>query len=71
MKPVELVARCIENSSKHGEVVFDPFCGSGTTLVACEQLGRAGRGIEIDPGYAAVILERLAGMDLTPVLTEI
>jgi hypothetical protein len=45
-------------------VVFDPFLGSGTTLVACERLGRSGRGCELSPAYAAVILERLAGLGL-------
>jgi DNA modification methylase len=50
-----------------GFVVLDPFLGSGTTLVACENLGRKGRGIEIAPQYVAVILERLAGLGLTPV----
>ena len=63
MKPVELVERAINNSSLPGEVVFDPFCGSGTTLVACEKLRRKCRAIELDEGYAAVILQRWA--DLT------
>ena len=66
MKPVELVERAINNSSLPGEVVFDPFCGSGTTLVACEKLRRKCRAIEIDEGYAAVILQRLADMGLEP-----
>jgi len=65
-KPVELVARMIANSSRPTEVIYDPFCGSGTTLVACEQLGRVGYGVELDPGYTAVTLERLAEMGLTP-----
>jgi DNA modification methylase len=67
-KPVELVARMVANSSRRDDVVYDPFCGSGTTLVACEQLGRVGYGVEIDPGYVAVTLERLAGMRLKPEL---
>lgn len=70
MKPVELVARAVGNSSHDGDVVLDVFCGSGTTLVACEQLGRRGRGIELSPAYVAVTLERLAGMGLTPKLVE-
>ncbi|GIV81823.1 MAG: hypothetical protein KatS3mg051_1177 [Anaerolineae bacterium] len=45
-------------------VVYDPFLGSGTTLVACERLGRLGRGVEIEPRYVAVALERLANMGL-------
>jgi DNA modification methylase len=65
-KPTELVARMIANSSRIGEIVFDPFCGSGTTLVAAQQTGRVGFGVEIDPGYAAVTLDRLARMGLEP-----
>ena len=64
MKPVELVVPMINNSSKSGELVIDPFCGSGTTLVACEQTHRIGRGIEIEPKYCAVTLERLSLMGL-------
>jgi DNA modification methylase len=58
MKPVELVARAIRNSSKPGQLVYDPFAGSGTTLIAAEQTGRACRAMELDPRYAQVILER-------------
>ena len=65
-KPLELVTRMILNNTRPTEVVFDPFCGSGTTLVACEQLGRIGFAIELDAGYAAVSLERLASMGLEP-----
>lgn len=71
MKPVELCDRAISNSSKPGDVVADPFLGSGTTLVACERLRRRGRGMEIDAGYVAVTLERLAGMGLEPVLETV
>lgn len=70
MKPPELVARAIKNSSRMGEVVLDLFCGSGTTLVACEQTGRVGFGMEIAPEYVAVCLQRLADMGLSPVLIE-
>jgi len=70
MKPVELVARAIENSSLLGELVYDPFLGSGTTMVAAEQLGRVCYGIEIEPRYTAVCLERMANMGLTPTLIE-
>lgn len=66
MKPVELVARAVQNSSLSNEIVYDPFLGSGTTLVACEQLGRQGRGIEISEKYCAVILERMSGLGLEP-----
>jgi len=59
-KPVELFARAIKNSTSAGEIVYDPFLGSGTTLIACEQLGRRCRAIEISPGYVAVALQRWA-----------
>jgi len=62
MKPVELVAAMIENSSNPEDCVADPFSGSGTTGIACERLGRKARLIEIDPKYVAVTLERWAEM---------
>lgn len=58
MKPVDLVVKAIVNSSKRGEVVFDPFLGSGTTLLAAESSGRVCAGIELDPGYCDVIVKR-------------
>ena len=67
-KPVELVARMVRNSSRRGELVYDPFCGSGSTLLAAHQLGRIGYGVEIDPGYTAVCLQRLADLGLKPEL---
>jgi DNA modification methylase len=67
-KPVELIARMVANSSRSGELVYDPFCGSGSTLVAAHQLGRIGYGVEIDPGYGAVTLERLSALELEPEL---
>ena len=60
MKPVALVARLIENSSRPGWVVLDPFGGSGSTLMACEGTGRAARLIELDPRFADVIVKRYA-----------
>jgi DNA modification methylase len=57
-KPIELVARALKNSSVEGDIVLDPFGGSGTTLIACEQLGRQCRMMELDPFYASVIVER-------------
>jgi DNA modification methylase len=67
-KPLELIARFIMNSSRKHETVYDPFCGSGTTLLACQQLGRIGLGVELDPGYVAVTLERLSTLGLKPKL---
>ena len=58
MKPVELVERAIRNSSRPGNVVLDPFGGSGTTLIAAEKSGRLARLIELDPKYVDVIVRR-------------
>jgi DNA modification methylase len=58
MKPVELYLRALLNSSMGGDVVAEPFSGSGTCIIACEQLGRKCRAIEISPGYVAVALQR-------------
>ncbi len=57
-KPVELLTICLRNSSKREAVVLDPFLGSGSTLIACEQLGRHCYGLEIDPRYCDVIVRR-------------
>jgi len=58
MKPVALWARAISDGSRKGEIVYDPFLGSGTTLIACEQLGRKCFGMEIAPQYVDVIVAR-------------
>ena len=58
MKPVELVERAIGNSSRENEIILDPFGGSGTTLIACERMGRQARLLELDPKYVDVIVLR-------------
>lgn len=58
MKPIKLIARLIINSSKKGERVLDMFGGSGSTMIACEQLGRKCLMMELDPRYADVIVDR-------------
>lgn len=58
MKPIKLCARLIKNSSKRNEIVYDGFCGSGSTLIACEQLGRTCYAMELDPKYVDVIIKR-------------
>ena len=59
-KVVGVPERAIEFSSNHGAIIFDGFAGSGTTMVACQNLGRKCRAIEISPAYCAVILERMS-----------
>lgn len=58
MKPIELCARAIQNSTEPGDLVFEPFSGSGSTLLACEQLGRACVAIELMPKYVDVAIRR-------------
>jgi DNA modification methylase len=58
MKPTTLIAKLIENSSKSGWAVLDPFGGSGSTLIACEGTGRTARLIELDPKFCDVIVKR-------------
>jgi DNA modification methylase len=58
MKPVALVATMLGNSTSRGEAVIDPFAGSGSTLIACEQTGRRCFAVELDPRYCDVIRKR-------------
>ena len=58
MKPVKLVEKAILNSSRRGDIVLDPFGGSGSSLIACEQTGRQARLMELDPKYVDVIIRR-------------
>lgn len=58
MKPVALFAYLIENSSTNGNVIFDNFGGSGTTIIACEQTGRKARVVELDKHYCDAIIQR-------------
>jgi DNA modification methylase len=58
MKPVALISECISHSTTRGATVFDPFLGSGTTLIAAEQLSRKCYGMEISPAYCDVIVKR-------------
>lgn len=69
MKPVGLVTRAIRNSSLQGQVVLDPFAGSGTTIIAAEMTHRKARAVEIDRRYADVICRRYQAVTGTmPVL---
>ena len=59
IKPVDILQNLIVNSSKEGEVVFDPFMGSGSTGVACKKTNRDFVGIEIDKTYYDIAVERI------------
>jgi DNA modification methylase len=58
-KPVGLIRKIIPDNTSIGDIIYDPFLGSGSTAVACEHLGRKCIGIEIDEEYVSVALERL------------
>ena len=58
-KPVKLLERIIKSSSNEGDVVMDPFCGCGTTMIAAESLGRSWIGIDIEPMALSIFKERL------------
>jgi DNA modification methylase len=58
--PIELPERAITLLTDEGATIYEPFCGSGTTIIACERLGRKCRAVEISPAYCAVAIERWA-----------
>jgi len=58
MKPVALISAQLSNSSQREDPVLDLFAGSGSTLIACEQLGRRCFAVELDPAYCDVIRDR-------------
>ena len=58
MKPIELITRAINNSSRANDIVLDPFAGSGSTLIGADQTRRRARVMEIDPKYCDVIIAR-------------
>lgn len=67
MKPLELCAKAIQDGSKKGEVVLDLFGGSGSTLIACDKVGRKARVMELDPKYCDVIVKRYCNLkDIEP-----
>jgi DNA modification methylase len=70
-KPVELMRRPILNHTKRGELVYEPFLGSGTTLAAAELTERVCYGIELDPKYVDVICQRYAELTKQPVILDI
>jgi site-specific DNA-methyltransferase (adenine-specific) len=68
MKPIPLCSKPLENSSKQGDVVLDVFLGSGSTMVAAHQLKRKCFGMELDPKYCQVIIDRMRKLDPTLVI---
>jgi DNA modification methylase len=69
-KPVELPERAIKNSSKENNIVLDVFGGSGSTMVAAQQLNRKARLMELDPKYCQVIVDRMKKLDPTLVIKK-
>ena len=62
VKPTALVADAIQDVTRRGELMLDIFLGSGTTLIAAERTGRRFRGLDIDPAYVDVAVERWTTM---------
>ena len=58
VKPVALIADAMRDVSRRGEIILDPFLGSGTTIMAAERVGRRGYGLELDPRYVDVAVRR-------------
>ena len=63
MKPIELCEKAIKNSSNISSLIFEPFTGSGSTMVASHQLNRKCYGMELDPKYCDVIVNRMIALD--------
>jgi DNA modification methylase len=64
-KPIEIVSKAISNSSEQKHLVLDLFLGSGSTMVAAHQLNRKCYGMELDPKYCQVIVDRMLKLDPT------
>jgi DNA modification methylase len=62
-KPIEIVSKAISNSSKSDDLVLDLFLGSGSTMAAAHQLNRKCYGMELDPKYCQVIIDRMRKLD--------
>lgn len=63
IKPIEIISQLVENSSREGETVFDPYLGSGTTAVACKMLNRRFIGCEIEKKYIPTIYKRISEVE--------
>jgi DNA modification methylase len=70
VKPVAMIADAIKDVSRRGDIVLDPFGGSGSTLIAAQKTGRRARLIELDPLYCDVICRRWAKFAGSPAVLE-
>ena len=70
VKPVAMLEDALLDMSESGDIVLDPFLGSGSTLIACERTGRHCRGLELDPFYVEVILRRYEALTQRPTILE-
>ena len=70
IKPVAMLEDALLDMSERGDIVIDPFLGSGSTLIACEKTGRHCRGLELDPLYVEVILRRYEAVTKRPAVME-
>lgn len=69
-KPIALPAKAISNSSKGDDILFEPFCGGGSTMIAAHQLKRKCYGMELDPKYCQVIIDRMKKLDPSLVIKK-
>lgn len=69
-KPVECMRRPMLNNSQPGDAIYEPFCGSGTAIIAAESAGRSCLAMEIDPGYVDVTLARWEAMTGVPAILD-
>lgn len=70
IKPIELLTTPLNNSSKENDIVLDVFLGSGSTMVASHQLKRKCYGMELDPKYCQVIIDRMRKLDPTLIIKK-
>ena len=70
VKPVAMLEDALLDMTERGDIVLDPFLGSGSTLIACEKTGRRCRGLELDPAYVEVILRRYEAVTKRPAILE-
>ena len=69
-KPVDLMQRPVLNHTRRGELVYEPFLGSGTTLAAAEITGRVCYGLELDPKYVDVVVQRFRDLSGKPAVLD-